>query len=84
MIKDIDHSGRSIHAIHMMWKAKKNPATFPKVLNDIPMDQLRHHIKKWLFDTGYLNSQYYRSTYEHCEEIDEGKARALLGEIFCN
>jgi len=84
MIQDTDHPGRAIQAVYRMWKAKINPATFPKVPNDIPMDQLRHHIEKWLFDTHYLDPQYYRATYEACEEVSEDKARAFLAEIFCN
>ena len=83
-IEGTDHPWRSVQAIYRMWKAKINPATFPAIPGDLPMSQFQDHLTKWLFDTGYLNPQYYRSTYEQCEEITEEKARAMLDEIFCN
>jgi len=84
MIQGTDHPWRSIQAIYLMWKAKVNPATFPVIPGDLPAGELGDHLQKWLFDTGYLDLQYYRATYERCEEISGDKARALLGEIFCN
>ncbi len=68
----------------MMWKSKIKPATFPAIPEGMHTTQLPNYINKWLFDTGYLNSGYYRATYGQCEEPSEDKVRAMLGEIFCN
>jgi len=84
MIQATDHPGRSAQAIYMMWKAKIKPATFPKIPDTLVMADLQGFLNRWLFDTGYLNPQYYRATYERCEEINDDKAKTLLGEIFCN
>ena len=84
MIKTEDNPARSIQAVYLMWKSKLKPATFPKIPDEMLPCELQDHINQWLFDTGYLNSGYYRSTYEQCEEPTEDKAQALLGEIFCN
>ena len=84
MIQDTDQPGRSVQAIYMMWKAKVKPATFPVIPGEMLLAEVHKHINLWLFDTSYLNPQYYRATYEACEEVSEDKARAFLAEIFCN
>ena len=84
MVKDDDHPGRSAQAIHIMWTSISKGATFPAIPEDLGPHQYPEFINKWLFATGYLDSQQYRSTYENCAEISLDKARAFLHEIFCN
>jgi len=84
MIESTDHPGRSIQAIYRMWKAKINPATFPAIPSELLYCEMDTYLNKWLIDTGYLNPRHYRATYETCEDVSEDKARAMLGEIFCN
>jgi len=84
MIKNTDQPSRSVQAVYIMWKAKIKPATFPVIPGEMLLAEVYKHINQWLFDTGYLNPQYYKATYETCEGVSEDKARAMLGEIFCN